>query len=245
VDLELRELDMRPAATLLRALLSLLLVSALAAGSARPACAAAELVRNGLFTQGADDMPTDWKTEAYASGPKSTEYGWSVDSLGIGTIAITSHQPNDARFVQIVPVSPSTWYRISAWVQTEDVGANQIGAYLSVMDTFDNSQDLRGTAAWQMVSLWIYTGALETSLKVACRLGGYGALNSGTARFTGMSVAAAGKPSPETPYVYGGSTAQSNESRLPWVRIAAIFVAVGVAALVWRYLLPRADDPAS
>jgi len=226
-------------------LLALLVAAAFAAGSASPAHAASELARNGLFTQGADGMPTDWKTEAYATGPTTTEYGWGVDSLGIGTITITSHQPNDARFVQIVPVSPSTWYRILAWVQAEDVGTNQIGAYLSVMDTFDNTQDLRGSAEWQMVSLWIYTGALETSLKIACRLGGYGALNSGTARFTGVSVVAAGKPLPETPYVYGGSTVQSNESRLPWMQILAILVAIGVAALLWRYLLPRADDPAS
>jgi len=217
------------------------LVAALALGAAT-ALAVEPLVRNGLFTQGADGLPTDWKTEVYASGPRFSEFLWNVDSLGIGTVTIASHQPNDARFVQNVPVSPSTWYRISGWVQAEDVGTEQIGAYLSVMDTFDNTQDLRGTQGWQAVTLWVRTGSLETSLKIACRLGGYGSLNSGSARFSGISVEAAGRPAADTPFVYGGSTAQDNESRLPWVRVVAVLVAAGVAALLWRYLLPRADE---
>jgi hypothetical protein len=29
------------------------------------------------------------------------------------------------------------------------------------------------------------------------------------------------------------------------MQILAILVAIGVAALLWRYLLPRADEPAS
>ena len=67
-----------------------------------------------------------------------------------------------------------------------------MGAYLSVLDTFYNSRDLRGTAPWQPVSFWVKTGSIDTSLQIACRVGGYSSLNTGRGWCTGISLLAAG-----------------------------------------------------
>ena len=224
--------------------LSLAVLLAFAPG-APAALAAGELVKNGLLTQGEAGQPTAWKTEAYDTKPGATDFGWAVDDAGIGTLAIASARPNDARWVQIVPISPSTWYRVSGWIRTEDVGTENIGAYLSVMDTFYNSAEIRGTQPWQPVMLWVKSGAIDTQLKVSCRLGGYGALNRGSAWCTGISVEAAGTPATGTAYVFGGSPDEPDAGgRLPWARAGAVLVVAGVALLLWRYLRPpRAGDP--
>jgi hypothetical protein len=202
------------------------------------AVAAGELVKNGLFSAGKDGVPASWTNEGYATDKTTTRFEWTVDELGIGTAGIVSVKPNDARWVQNVPVSPGTWYRIAGWVRTQDVGSQTMGAYLSVMDTFNNSRELRGTNDWQEIDLWMKTSSLDTSLKVACRLGGYSSLNTGTAYFTGISVEAAGVPAQGQSFVYGGSASDWYTERPIWVQVVAVMVVIGVALIVWRYVLP-------
>ncbi len=227
----------RPIVARLAVLVAVLLVSS-------EARAAGELVRNGLFTEGDAGQPAGWSTGAYATGPSATQFSWSADASGVGAATVESRVPNDARFVQRIPVSPSTWYRISGWIRTDGVGREQIGAYLSVMDTFFNSRDLRGTEGWQPVVLWVKTGPIDTALEVACRLGGYGALNQGAAHFTGISVEAAGAPPRGAAFVYGGAADEESRRTIPWGLAAAVLVAVGLAGLLWRYLLrPARHEP--
>lgn len=213
--------------------------AALVAASFAPsrALAAGELVQNGLLTSGREDKPDHWLHEGYTEGP-ATQYGWTVDDAGVGTITIASSQPNDARWVQNVPVSPSTWYSISAWVRAENVGTQMMGAYLSVMDTFHNTRDLRGTSGWQPLAMWVKTGAIETSLRIACRLGGYSSLNTGTASCTGISVQAAGTPQPGTAFTYGGTPGESGGKGLPIAQGVAVLLVIGILLLLWRYLAP-------
>lgn len=215
----------------------LALVSVLHAPRAR---ASTELVKNGLFTEGRDGKPDHWRSEGYDT-TGATEFTWSVGDDGLGVLAMTSTRPNDARWVQSVPVSPGTWYQVSGWVRAEDVGAQALGVYLSVMDTFYNSRDLRGTSDWQEVGFWVKTGSLETSLPLACRLGGYSSLNAGTAACAGISVVAAGTPRANDPFVFGGGAASGETSgALPIAKGVAVLVVIGLALLAWRYLAPPA-----
>jgi dolichyl-phosphate-mannose-protein mannosyltransferase len=243
LGIEVHELDMRvPVPRRIPALLLTLLalVPLLQAPLAR---ASTELVKNGLFTEGRDGKPDHWRSEGYATD--ATEYAWAVGDDGLGVLRMTSTKPNDARWVQSVPVSPGTWYQVSGWVRAEDVGAQSLGAYLSVMDTFYNSRDLRGTSGWQQVGFWVKTGSLETSLSLACRLGGYSSLNTGTATCAGLSVVAAGSPRAGDPFVFGGDPASGEASGgLPIARGVAVLVAIGVVLLAWRYLAsPAARIP--
>ncbi|HEY8516842.1 MAG TPA: hypothetical protein VIS07_15140 [Candidatus Binatia bacterium] len=214
---------------LLGALLALALVGV--------AEASTELVKNGLLSQGRDGKPDHWRNESYA--PTASKFSWTVDETGVGTLRIDSEHPNDARWVQNVPVSPLTWYHVTGWIRAENVGTQTMGAYLSIMDTFHNSRDLRGTTGWQMVELWVKTGSLETSLPLACRLGGYSSLNTGTAECTGISVVAAGTPREGAPFVYGGTPGkESTGASLPLAQGVAVLVAIGILLVLWRYLAP-------
>ena len=217
---------------------TVLALAAVVLGAAT-AFAAGELVKNGLFARGTGDAPEGWSHDGYVQEAGTTQFSWAIDPKSqIGVIKIDSVKPNDARWTQNVPVSPSTWYRISGWVKTDNVGTGAIGAYLSVMNTFNNSAEMRGTQDWQPVSLWIKTSGLETTLPVACRLGGYGALNTGSASFTGISVEAAGTPTSDQGFVYGGSPNEAPSHRPLLMQGIAALVAIGIALLLWRYLMP-------
>lgn len=222
-------------------LLAVAVAATVAVGIPRPAAAVTELVRNGLFTEGEGERPSGWTTESWLKGDGATRFGWERGGSGLGAATIRSGQPNDASWIQPVGVSPSTWYRISAWIRTEDVGRDHLGAYVSILDTFHNSQELRGTADWTPVSLWYRTGSIETSLRIGLRLGGYSSLNTGSASFSLVSVEAAGSPPRGSRHVYGGSAEEAAGASTPWGRIAAGLVVAGIAGLAWRYLLsPRA-----
>ncbi len=210
------------------------MVLALAAGTAQ---AVQELVRNGDFaTAASSGLPEGWSNESWLKSTTATEFTWAQSENGIGAATIRSREPNDASWIQSVGVSPSTWYRVSAWIRTENVGTERMGAYVSVMDTFFYSEELRGTRPWTPVVLWVKTGNLDTSIKVALRLGGYSSLNTGTAQFTMVSVEPAGRPPRGSKQVYGGASDESPSGGLPWARLAALAVAAGIGFVLWRYL---------
>jgi hypothetical protein len=235
LGLEVHELDMSTHAFPSRSLLRLVLLL-VALSLPIHARASTELVKNGLLTEGHDGKPDGWRNEGYAAD--ASVFSWTVGDNGLGVLAIKSSQPNDARWAQNVPVSPGTWYQVTGWIRAEDVGSAAMGAYISLMDTFDNSRDLRGSSVWQPVGFWVKTGALETSLTIACRLGGYSSLNTGTAQCAGISVVAAGMPRAGDPFVYGGTPGEESANALPFVRGIAVLVAIGVLLLIWRYLAP-------
>lgn len=219
---------------------SILVLAVLAAtfALAPAAHASTELIKNGLLSDGTDGKPKDWRNDAYAAD--ASRMTWVVDPSGLGVLSIDSEKPNDARWVQTVPVSPNTWYQISGWLRADGVGAQAMGVYLSVLDTFFNSRDLRGTAPWQPVSFWVKTGAIDTSLQIACRVGGYSSLNTGHGWCTGISVLAAGTPRAGDPFVFGGTAPAGDGAAqdLPIAKGVAVLVVVGILLLAWRYLAP-------
>jgi dolichyl-phosphate-mannose-protein mannosyltransferase len=221
--------------------LALWCTAVLALTSASAALGAGQLLVNGAFSEGEGDKPEGWRTEAWVKAPSATRFSWTVGEDGVGVAGIDSEAPNDAGWIQNVAVTPSTWYRISGWIRSEGVGTDHLGAYVSVLDTFYNSADLRGTQPWQPVVLWVKTKPLETSLRIGCRLGGYSSLNTGSAQFTLISVEAAGTPVAGSPFVYGGTPGGSDQDRPVWVQGVAILITIGIAFVLWRYLLPRAD----
>ena len=203
--------------------------------------AAGELVKNPMLTEGADGKPAAWAEEAYTNKPEVTQFSWQKSPLGMGALQINSISPNDARWVQKVPVSPNTWYRVSGWIRTVGVGAQMKGAYLSVMGTFHDTRDLRGTQPWQPVGLWLRTGSLDTTLTLAARLGGYSSTNTGMAFFTAFSVEAAGTPPQQGDFIYGAKPGEESRDTL-WVQVVAILVVIGGALLLWRYVIPPAGQ---
>ena len=203
---------------------------------AAPASGSDTLVRNGLLQQGTGTIAAHWTSSGYAKSSTATRFSWTQSDAGLGQIGIQNVQANDARWTQKVSVSPNTWYRISGWARTKDVGSGKMGAYLSVMGTFHNTRDLRGTQSWHLLSMWVKTGSLDTHLELAARLGGYSSENTGSAFFTAIAVEEAGYPAAGTPHVFGGEAGQKPTNTPIWVEVLGLLLVAGMGLIVWRYV---------
>src|SRR4029079_1862954 len=109
---------------------------------------------------------------------------------------IHNKKPNDSRFVQDLRVKEQTWYHISGKIRTEGVGQAAIGAYVSLMEGFQNTEDVKGTKDWQPVEMWVKTEKWQDRLQLALRLGGYSSLNTGEAWFSEGTVEPVSGPPP-------------------------------------------------
>ncbi|MES2663750.1 MAG: phospholipid carrier-dependent glycosyltransferase [Pseudomonadota bacterium] len=101
---------------------------------------------------------------------------------------------DDTRIQQTIKVKPNTWYAFSAWIKTEDVGTNQVGAHISVMGSVEHSPDIRGTQDWQKIQVYGKTAYDQLELDFAARLGFYGSTNSGKVWFDGLEVKVVNAP---------------------------------------------------
>ncbi|MGA7870799.1 MAG: hypothetical protein WCA22_07855 [Candidatus Binatus sp.] len=200
-----------------------------------PLPATAEIVKNGLLTEGIANMPTGWQHEAFFADSTAVSFKWSVDSLSIGELQVANLKPADSRWVQTITVSPSTWYRVSGWARTEGVGDAAMGAYLSVTENGYSTKDIRGTVGWQLLDFWMKTRPDQHTLRLECRLGGFASLNSGTAEFTAISIAEGGNPPESSDRVYGGTTLDLPHQRTIVFALVGAILAAGVLLLLWRF----------
>lgn len=152
--------------------------------------AAAPLIRNGSFTEGAGGMPADWHTIAWT--PDTARFGWEVSPGSAGTISITNDQPNDARWCQKVAVQPGATYRISTLLKTQEVGTGTVGAHIVIEPRIIYSSDVTGTHDWQRIELVAQAGE-ESSWEVCARLGSYSNLTTGTAWFRDVTMEQTGR----------------------------------------------------
>lgn len=107
---------------------------------------------------------------------------------GRQSLCLSNMEADDARFVQILTVKPNTWYRFTVWIRTENVGQNEIGANMSVLNVTELSPDIRGTKEWTRIEVCGKTAKKQTELPLALRLGFYGNPNAGQAWFDDLTV---------------------------------------------------------
>jgi dolichyl-phosphate-mannose-protein mannosyltransferase len=143
----------------------------------------ANLILNGNLAKGSGEQPDDWRTEAWVNEPDAFQYTWThpTDSAP-GQLVVNALKPNDARWMQSLTLSPG-WYRFSTEVRTENVGTQQTGANISIMEDGAMSPDIRGTAGWQRISFFLKVGGNGADVELALRVGGFGSLNTGKAFF--------------------------------------------------------------
>ena len=133
----------------------------------------------------------DLKTDSYAA--EGTEFGYAPDGGidGTGCITIRTTTANDARFTyEYKQALENTYYRMSVWVKTENVGTvasgddhDAVGANLSVLNTYSHSSAYTGTHDWTYIEYYGKTGKGQKDFTVALRLGFYGGMNTGTVYF--------------------------------------------------------------
>ena len=202
------------------------------------ACAGAdarELVKNGMFTSGSAGEPLGWEHAAYFSTNDAVKFEWIPSASGAGVLKISNLTANDSRWVQTLSVLPSHWYHVSGWIRTEKAGTQVPGGYLAEMNSNAESADLRGTHDWQPVEFWFRTEKDQKVADLACRIGGYSALNTGTAYFAAISMTPAGGFPEGADHVYGASVFDYFSQRV--IIFVSAMILLASAILLWRFVM--------
>jgi hypothetical protein len=135
------------------------------------------VIPNGDLSRGTDDAPESWDTQIYK--PNVTSFRWNHAAGAPANLEILSVEANDARWEQNVRLAPG-WYYFTAELRTEDVGSSGTGGCLSLIDHgVFLSHELSGTTDWQKVGFYLKADEKNDTADLACRLGGFGALNGG------------------------------------------------------------------
>ena len=148
---------------------------------------------NGDFEQVSqtDNMPEFWQFHSYEA-----EYNGRADNASAScdtdekynsVLHISVKDNDDAAVFQTVAVNPSSLYKLTCLVKTKGV-ENGDGANISLRNVIAVSETkLYGDNDWTKLELVGRTGASQTSLTVACRIGGYSAVAHGEAWFEGFT----------------------------------------------------------
>lgn len=145
----------------------------------------ANMLSNGGFEEGvysADGEPDGWQRDAWIYS--NAEFTWDNTQSHVGekSVKISALIPNDARWIQIVPVYANTDYRLSGWIKTIEVngeGPGTAGANIGLFGTWDHTTGLVGTNDWTYVYMDFNSGS-NTEISVDCRLGNYSDTVTGT-----------------------------------------------------------------
>ncbi len=154
---------------------------------------------------------------------------------GQASILITNDLPTDSRCKQQIAVKANTYYRLSCWIKTENVGTDTKGVNLSVEGLTDTSADFRGTSSdWNYTELYGLTGKDQQSLILTLGLGGYGSLNTGKAWFDDVSVEEMKEPPSDVNVIklYKADTPYNNSSHSGY-SLLMILIAM---ALIWAFV---------
>jgi hypothetical protein len=196
------------------------------------------LLFNGDLTDGVVNKPDHWRMEGWLTGPEVTTYSWHHDANG-AELGISNLKPNDARWVQSVHLGLG-WYHFTGLIRTQNVGQSNTGAALSVMEDGIISQQLHGTTNWHKVGFFLKIGHSGANVDVACRLGGYGSLNTGAAFCREVRAEAEAPASSEDPrydldIIRGSSMPPQNPDNSALVITILVLSALLLIGLVgWR-----------
>lgn len=127
------------------------------------------LLTNGGFENAIEG--TGWHVKAWEKEFKLTR---STEKKFRGRYSIkieTGEKQNDVRLIQNVKVQPNSYYKLSGWIATENVGQNGVGGNLSIYGTLHNVGDIKGTNNWKYVELYLQTNSTQKMLSVGGGIG--------------------------------------------------------------------------
>jgi len=203
------------------------------------AAAGKNLLANPELVKGAGNSPDDWQTQAWQEGPEYSNYEWTHEAGKSGELSVTNIKANDARWAQSLNLSGG-WYHFSAELRAENVAKDNTGASLSVMEDGITSPDLKGTTDWQKVGFYLKVGSKGADLEVACRVGGYGSLNTGTVHCRNIQLDRVAAPPATAPSQFNFDLDKIRKESAevpigsPWTLVATFLILLGVSVLGWR-----------
>jgi hypothetical protein len=149
------------------------------------------LIRNGSFEEIVNEnVPLHWRIHAWTLEPSVDQFGIDKENYTSGNQSVFIHnsRENHCYYIQRVSVQENTFYKISGWIKTENVGQNSEGAGISLIDYFDVGGNFKGTGDWQYAELYVTIGPGVSNIEVMLQIGNYGALNTGKAWFDNISM---------------------------------------------------------
>jgi hypothetical protein len=154
---------------------------------------ASNLLSNGSFEEGdysPIESPPYWTWDAWQP---TAIFAWddTEATTGSKSVKIDAPTPNDARWIQTVDVEPNTWYFLSGWIKTDNVGHTSdfvdAGANLSLFGTYERSAGVFGSQDWTRNSLLFNSGDDE-QVTIGARLGYWSGTTTGTAWFDDLQL---------------------------------------------------------
>jgi hypothetical protein len=151
------------------------------------------LLSNGSFEEGAyspTESPPYWAWDAWQP---SAIFTWDNTQARTGdkSVKIDAPTSNDARWIQTVDIEPNTWYFLSGWIKTDNVGhsseAVDAGANLSLYGTWERSAGVFGTQGWTRNSI-LFSSGDDIQVTVGARLGYWAGTTTGTAWFDDLQL---------------------------------------------------------
>jgi len=149
------------------------------------------LLQNASFEEGEANTPTSWSSWAWDTKQDVTEFKLESGAAHSGSrfVTIINNKENDARYRQMVNIKEESFYRLSCWIKTDNVGKEKTGANISIEGRVDTSRDFKGTnAEWEYTELYMETGKDINNIVITIGLGGYGNVNTGEASFDDIKM---------------------------------------------------------
>lgn len=148
------------------------------------------LIKNPSFEENFGLVPRDWEPEYWVDLSAECVYGIDPQNVRKGkrSIKLINKGLVDSRWVQVIYLKPNTTYKISGWIKTINVERKGEGAFLIAEGTPIKTASIFGSQDWQYVEAVGKTGPDQSSAKIQCRLGYFGAPNIGEAYFDDVSL---------------------------------------------------------
>jgi hypothetical protein len=137
-------------------------------------------VINGDFEQ---PLTEGWQKDIFGDGGIIDAAGYNVHSGSKAVRIFSGPGPNDVRLVQLLPVEPETYYRLSCWIATENVESGKAGANICIMGGYEYAGNIDGTKEWQYVEMYFRTSKTHRDVRIGVRLGMYYSMVRGSAFF--------------------------------------------------------------
>lgn len=124
-----------------------------------------------------------WIKQGYILNSDFFAWGSCIGRNGSGGISVEAPvgSPNDLAATLKINVAPSKFYRLHAWVRTENI-VDGHGANICIYDTWSNSGPLTGTNDWRTISFEFQAPATG-EVTIGCRLGYWAGVSTGKAYF--------------------------------------------------------------
>jgi len=145
----------------------------------------ANLLENPGFEQEYGNVPQIWELVEWQEEDANCSFSLEpkVRKKGKNSVKLVHDGLADSRWTQKLFLKPSTYYKLSGWIKTENIQNKGAGAYIQIDGANKKTRELFGTNDWQYVAIEFKTMLAQNEVTVLCRLGNYGAPNSGTAYF--------------------------------------------------------------